>query len=893
MQAKGNRFGFVVVLTLLSGLAWMAPALGQDYTSTHSFTQSSVGSHPNTLTYGSGQVVVDLSALPTNAQVYRAIFVTQRGGNTGSSLYDTYSAVQVEAADDVGNYLAFVEPRRVNLDCTAAVQRAVADAGQTLTLNVIAFPNLGSGSLPLRVDVWCDQSAAGAVTQVSNLAAVHSDGDTRLTFTEVNSPLTATDVTLDQYYAAYNSMDDTNQVRYRIYRSTSPIDAVSIRSAELVDEIRPLTCWNPGYYPAGRTGSDLTPRLAVTDLSIVPPETGIYVRRAAAAQSAYYAVSRAVDGQEDLSSFTSAHALASPVAESTGTGAVVRQRVEHPASFQYVNYPTLNYYVRWECPPTCNMPSAPYDYLVAEPNDAVSPRPVDLALHCWGGSLNGGYGWWYRAEDGALLVASNQIPYDWWTSYHENYRTANSFSVGKVYNYNQQRLESFLDNFVKQNFTVDNNRILVSGSSMGGAGSSLYGMKNGDRFAYSVSWVGVHRPHMSPQFTGSFEGVYGKVAWDCPYYTNDMPTFDYEDMVTWLNDHPTFETPYIAFSNGKNDSAIGWPQAVDYVNALLATKRPFNFKWGQSGHLERASLPGEGGNDRYIRIDITLDGPLPAYANCSLDENIGNGDPADGDLSGQINGYLYWDTATVVDSSDQFEITSRLESGAPLGSCTVDITPRRCQAFSPMPGTICNWSNTDVATSQTVQSATASVDPHGLVTLPQVIVSKTGNRVHIDTQVLPALVTSEPDADGTVCKTQNNVILLTFDAPIALPDGGGPALSIFGGGWEEGGAFTYSVEPDGVTLRAVEEGPMLTDLTWYQVAPAAGFLVRPFALDVCTLFGDANSSGRVTTADYSEVKAHMTEYTDARCDLNGSGRVTTADYSVVKANMGHRAPVKP
>ena len=37
----------------------------------------------------------------------------------------------------------------------------------------------------------------------------------------------------------------------------------------------------------------------------------------------------------------------------------------------------------------------------------------------------------------------------------------------------------------------------------------------------------------------------------------------------------------------------------------------------------------------------------------------------------------------------------------------------------------------------------------------------------------------------------------------------------------------------------------------------------------------------------------MGERTDARYDLNGSGRITTADYSVVKANMGHRAPTKP
>ena len=155
------------------------------------------------------------------------------------------------------------------------------------------------------------------------------------------------------------------------------------------------------------------------------------------------------------------------------------------------------------------------------------------------------------------------------------------------------------------------------------------------------------------------------------------------------------------------------------------------------------------------------------------------------------------------------------------------------------------------------------------------------------------LVASEPPADGTLPKTQNNVILLTFSDTIALP--AGPALSIvpMGGGADVGASFDYSVETDGVTLKAVEQATVLTNQTWYQITPAAGFVVEPFTLDVCTLVGDANNTGRITTADYADVKAHMSEYTDARYDLNGSGRITTADYSVVKSHMSERAPVKP
>jgi len=158
---------------------------------------------------------------------------------------------------------------------------------------------------------------------------------------------------------------------------------------------------------------------------------------------------------------------------------------------------------------------------------------------------------------------------------------------------------------------------------------------------------------------------------------------------------------------------------------------------------------------------------------------------------------------------------------------------------------------------------------------------------------LPSLVSSEPPVDGTLPKTQNNLILLTFSAAVTLP--GGPALEIvpLGGGADQGGSFGYSVEPDGVTLKAVEQGTVLAGQTWYQVTPAAGLAVQPFVLDLCTLIGDCNGSLRVTTADYSQVKAHMGEYTDACCDLNGSGRVTTADYSVVKVHLGDRLPPKP
>jgi hypothetical protein len=155
------------------------------------------------------------------------------------------------------------------------------------------------------------------------------------------------------------------------------------------------------------------------------------------------------------------------------------------------------------------------------------------------------------------------------------------------------------------------------------------------------------------------------------------------------------------------------------------------------------------------------------------------------------------------------------------------------------------------------------------------------------------LLASDPAMDGTLPKTQNNVILLTFDRPIVLP--GGPALSIESlplPGAEVGGSFTYTLSSSTV-LKAKENGPVLTNQTWYRVTPAAGLNANAFERDFCTLQGDGDNGGRVLVADYFQVKVRMGMATDARYDLDGSGQVLVPDYFVVKNHMGNSKPAKP
>ena len=240
-------------------------------------------------------------------------------------------------------------------------------------------------------------------------------------------------------------------------------------------------------------------------------------------------------------------------------------------------------------------------------------------------------------------------------------------------------------------YDVDLKRTHVAGSSMGGSGGAMFAIRHPEQIAWAVSWVGVHIPARSPQFQGSYAQVFGEPAWGVKF-EDGTPVWDFFDDAWYLRHHPEKEIGLITFSNGKNDGGIGWPQAVEFYRLLQETRRPHIFVWGQSGHGQRATMPVSLA-ERVLPIDLRTDQSQPAFTHCSLDDNPGSGDPSEGEAKGQINLYLFWETADLVDRADRWEITSGLIAKAPRDEGTVDITPRRCQKFKPRPGSKVPWSN--------------------------------------------------------------------------------------------------------------------------------------------------------------------------------------------------------
>jgi pimeloyl-ACP methyl ester carboxylesterase len=409
--------------------------------------------------------------------------------------------------------------------------------------------------------------------------------------------------------------------------------------------------------------------------------------------------------------------------------------VENPVEFNYVTSPTLHYFVRWEAPPNANQENQPCDYVVGIPPKPLDPAPVTLLLHCWGGNLNSGYGWWYNAERGSLMIAGNQIPYDWWTGYHEFYGQGHpnreAWQKGLVRPFTQTRLLSFLD-WAATRWHVDLTRVAVGGSSMGGSGAPMLAIRHPNRIAWAIGWVGVHQPDLSPTFSNSYANVYGPKEWNVPF-ENGSPVWDYFNDIWYLRHHLEKEIGFITWSNGKNDRAIGWRQAVEFYRAMQETRRPHLFVWGQDGHGQRAVMPGGTGEQRNNPLELRTDQSLPAFSKCSLDANPGDGRPEDGDRAGGVNYYLMWDTSDIVDETNRWEMTVLLATNAPRDECTVDLTPRRLHRLSHIPSQQFQWTNRSLRNNSIRQSGQITADQNGLITVEGLQVGKGKNRIRIET----------------------------------------------------------------------------------------------------------------------------------------------------------------
>jgi len=556
-----------------------------------------------------------------------------------------------------------------------------------------------------------------AAAQPSDVAAVHRDGQTFITWSESGAP------------------------GYRIYRSAEAM--ASIADGEAIAELGDDSSADPveaaRKYPLAKFTKvpDYGKRYVIEDNPDADPgkmlgvDTGLYVHSPDEAGTAHYAVV-ALDAEGAPVSAISEANQSGSVDEQPGAvpGLVLLQKQEITGKDGTVQG-TRRYYIHWMdaddwAPGPTGGPA--YIFSVFVPNE---PRGMVLKLHGYSGS----YG-----PAGAMRDMVNVVVGDPAQSWFYGYRDESGERVG---DYTMRRMlltvEGTLRELAEEGIEVDRNKIYSFGGSMGGTGSNFLAAWHGDVFAAVISSLGAVDHSRNGKWTGVAEKrLWGPRAENLPTQDGE-PVWDRLNLIAWHKAHPEVETAFILDGHATNDGSIPYAAIPEYYDALQEARRPFAAIWGTWGHsgMHEPRFP----NHRWWgTFQFNKDESVPALGNASS-----NDDPRQ-TRKRQINTKLEWSAREndfdgksseddIVDEADRWAICIRSKAG----DQTVDVTPRRCQNFAPEPGASYRWVNYDMSdpgNPTKLAEGAVTADEHGLVTVRQMAVGQQGwgNRLVISSK---------------------------------------------------------------------------------------------------------------------------------------------------------------
>lgn len=705
--------------------------------------------HKGTMKVVEGRTVeFDLSALRPRAKIQRAVLRAsiQRRGYSQRIQVCPLAPGRSEPPDDA-KALPLRPPLYNSFDATEAVRRWADKSKGTFRVYFKFAPGWKRQSTTLEIAY---EARAGEPTpRVAELRAVHHDGQTFLTWKEHEDIMTGAEpVTLEKL--EQKLLRSGREIRYRVYAHDKPITLKSIAEAELLadvpfvlsayylDSVRTIEHPNrqrgEGSTPfigGARARRDPVARYVIADgQDHLPRGYGLYVRTITTAGKTYYAVVTAVNGREAVgrTDLTPGNSLVQPVAEKLAPpGPVLQSRsVRKPDDRRPVAWAVGRYNFWLEVPYT-NIPRQ-LQVAIGRPEKIDPDKKLPLYVHL---GAYGGQAAFYCAQGGGYQVMVCP-PYDqddsMFQGRHECLYTYRSYGEGAVHNWAQRRCFALME-YAKRRFPIDDERVTLRGQFC------CWALRYGDKF---TSVVGDAYGNLSKSREAQKHG------WTWGLYPAGSKNWAGVDHWEWMNiarfvrENPTQELPfYVSLPYSASHVGDIGPWAwQELYRALHQTKRAFTARWGNcwAGSPPAGAMAGK----------IKLHQSLPAFSNCSLDQNPGDGAfdvgavGSDGDPSGNINGYQFWQTHDIVDTPDRWEMTVYLYDGdrhgrgrAPAESCTTHLTPRRCQKFKARPGQTFQWSNTSLKENRVIQRSTVEADKWGLVTLEELIVSKGKNRIKI------------------------------------------------------------------------------------------------------------------------------------------------------------------
>jgi len=527
--------------------------------------------------------------------------------------------------------------------------------------------------------------------------------------------------TMRRDMAPFVRLREVPEVRYRVYRHTDRITAANLKDAQLVGEANALCAYQDGfihihshgeYYDPYEEGQSVIPTWSVGEGEPVLPGEAFYVH-ASSAGKAFYAVTAVVDGTENAAGISDANSLAQPVEEKDAPRQPVPQFVTVNRT-RYGNADATEHWLAyWLAPPLANVAdNRPRRVVMAVPDGWKTPGPLSISTH-----PGMGPGWKVDKINTAYLHIEQDISYGGDLCYSQGRDTLRSVRESKV-DYFSDRYVTAMIQWAFSKWDVDRSRIT---SSVG----THYGVRHPELFP--ILWIGPYEVDYDQKWNPACGSLAGRLGpRELAVTTDGLPAWDAFNIAAYLAAHPERDIPFwvhdVGGKEGGHAVEFGWQDDAKGLAALRDARQPHIAHWGDGAWSQQLTSG---------LAAMSWTKSVPAFSRCSLDGNIGNGDPADGDPWGQINGFLFWDPADVVDEADKWEMTVFLTPDCFADACTVDVTPRRCRAFKPAPGDRFAWTNTSLADGKPLQTGQATADKWGLLTLPDLAIGKGKNRLAI------------------------------------------------------------------------------------------------------------------------------------------------------------------
>jgi hypothetical protein len=265
---------------------------------------------------------------------------------------------------------------------------------------------------------------------------------------------------------------------------------------------------------------------------------------------------------------------------------------------------------------------------------------------------------------------------------------------------------------------------------MGGVGTLFHTQSAPARFSAATAFV--------PPLAGPVRGETPQIGTRSQNLRTNLPgspgIWDVLTL-TWRLSRPHPEWPPTVMVCGRGDTVVGWSDKPGAYRQRDSARTGFQLYWDEREHTGWTGshfYPSGRSHAAYL-TRFRVDRSFPAFAETDLDTlpgrqpDPGDGTPPSGDTWGTWGGYLDWDTMSLRDTTDGWEVRVRVVTNSPIPCdnspsprIAASVTPRRLQTFRPVPGQPYRWLLTDTF-GQVLREDTVYADSQGAVTTPQLV----------------------------------------------------------------------------------------------------------------------------------------------------------------------------